>query len=217
MKEKAHLNVATTNWKNFFRQMIGLPKVFPVKIERTAKAQQYPLIDIKKEGDVGYDLPCIEDVTIIAPTAGQRARYEMYMQKANRLRQSCNGVMSKSDFDFYDQEIKRLEAEAMACLPHTVIPTGIKLEMPNNIWCTLCARSSTSNRLLITPDSIIDAGYRGEMFAVVFNLGYTDLHVKAGERLVQIIFHERTLAQMIEVDKVGTSQRGTSGFGSTGA
>ena len=89
--------------------------------------------------------------------------------------------------------------------------------MPNSIWCTLCARSSTSNRLLITPDAIIDAGYRGELFAVVFNLGYRDLHVKAGERLVQVIFHERTLANMIEVDKVGTSQRGESGFGSTGA
>lgn len=211
MKEKAYFNVARTNWNNFLRQMVGLPKTFPVKIERSEEAKQYPLLDIKKEGDVGYDLPCIEDIVVKAPTAEQRAQYDALMYKAQRLRNTL-----PYDARVEEQAI-RLEEQALACLPRTVIPTGIKLEIPNNIWCTLCARSSTSNRLLITPDAIIDAGYRGELFAVVFNLGYRDLHVKAGERLVQVIFHERTLATMIEVDKVGTSQRGTSGFGSTGA
>lgn len=217
MKEAPHFNVAFANWRNFLRQMMGLPKTFPVKIERSEKAKQYPLLMVKKEGDVGYDLPCVEDIIVKAPTVEQRARYDVLMQKANRLRQMCNGLMSESDYNTLNQEIERLEAEAMNCLPRTLIPTGVKLEMPNNIWCTLCARSSTSSRLLITPDSIIDAGYRGELFGVVFNLGYHDLHVKAGERLVQVIFHERTLATMIEVDKVSASQRGESGFGSTGA
>lgn len=211
MKEKAYFNVAKTNWINFLRQMVGLPKTFPVKIERTDKAKRYPLIQVKKEGDVGYDLPCIENIVVKAPTAEQRARYDYHMSEVERLNQ----------IKLKDKNIVALIAEheekALECLPRTVIPTGIKLEMPNNIWCTLCARSSTSNRLLITPDAIIDAGYRGELFAVVFNLGYRDLHVKAGERLVQVIFHERTLATMIEVDRVGTSQRGESGFGSTGA
>lgn len=211
MKEKAYFNVAKTNWINFLRQMVGLPKTFPVKIERTEGAKRYPLIQVKKEGDVGYDLPCIEDIVVKAPTAEQRAMYDYYMEKAEILR---NTVIKTED---QMKQITEYEELAMKCLPRTVIPTGIKLEMPNSIWCTLCARSSTSNRLLITPDAIIDAGYRGELFAVVFNLGYRDLHVKAGERLVQVIFHERILATMIEVDKVGTSQRGESGFGSTGA
>ena len=209
MKEKAYFNVAKTNWINFLRQMVGLPKVFPVKIERSKEAKKYALLAVKKEGDVGYDLPCIEDIVVKAPTSEQRAMYESYMEKANRLR---SAVIKEPE-----QQIAEYERLAMECLPRTVIPTGIKLEMPNSIWCTLCARSSTSNRLLITPDAIIDAGYRGELFAVVFNLGYSDLHVKAGERLVQVIFHERTLAHMVEVDKVGTSQRGETGFGSTGA
>lgn len=211
MKEKAYFNVAKTNWINFLRQMVGLPKTFPVKIERTPEAKQYPLIQVKKEGDVGYDLPCIEDIVVKAPTAEQRAIYDRYMEKADRLRRII--IKDQSIMD----QIAEYEDLALKSLPRTVIPTGIKLEMPNSIWCTLCARSSTSNRLLITPDAIIDAGYRGELFAVVFNLGYRDLHVKAGERLVQVIFHERTLATMIEVDKVGVSQRGESGFGSTGA
>lgn len=211
MKEKAYFNVAKTNWINFLRQMVGLPKTFPVKIERTPEAKQYPLIQVKKEGDVGYDLPCIEDIVVKAPTAEQRAIYDRYMEKADRLRRII--IKDQSIMD----QIAEYEDLALKSLPRTVIPTGIKLEMPNSIWCTLCARSSTSNRLLITPDAIIDAGYRGELFAVVFNLGYRDLHVRAGERLVQVIFHERTLATMIEVDKVGVSQRGESGFGSTGA
>ena len=202
---KVDLTVAKNNWKNFFRGMIGLPKSYEVKIVRNEKAKQYPMLQIKKAGDVGYDLPCTEDIIVPASSEEQIAEYERYMRIANKA--------------FTRGEQKRGEEYQRRALKHlsrTVVPTGVKLEMPNNIWCTLEARSSTSKRMLITPDSIIDAGYRGELFGVVFNLGHEDLHVKAGDRLVQVIFHETVLADFKEVDKLSESERGESGFGSTG-
>lgn len=202
---KVDLTVAKNNWKNFFRGMIGLPKSYEVKIVRNEKAKQYPMLQIKKAGDVGYDLPCTEDIIVPASSEEQIAEYERYMRIANKA--FTRGEQKRGE---------ECQRRALKHLSRTVVPTGVKLEMPNNIWCTLEARSSTSKRMLITPDSIIDAGYRGELFGVVFNLGHEDLHVKAGDRLVQVIFHETVLADFKEVDKLSESERGESGFGSTG-
>lgn len=208
------LQIAKQNWKNFFRGMVGLPKSYGIKVERSPEAQQYPLIAVKKEGDVGYDLPSIQDITIKACTPVQRAEYEACMRAIQKLKNT--DWRSEAIRNSRETDIERLEKRALDCLPRTIIPTGIKLEMPNNIWCTINARSSASKKMIITPDSIIDAGYRGELFAVVFNLGFEDVHIKAGDRVAQVIFHERMLVDIEEVAKVSPSERGESGFGSTG-
>lgn len=194
-----NVKVAIDNWRNFARQMVGLPKTYPVRIVRDEKARQYPLMAVKKAGDVGYDLPSTERVVIPAASLEARASYERCMRNAQ----------------IADPE--HWEKKALEFLPKAIVKTGIKLEMPNNIWSTIAARSSSSAKLLITPDSVIDAGYRGELFAVVFNLGYNDYVVQEGERLVQVIFHERVLATLEEVDELNGSERGESGFGSTGS
>lgn len=177
--------------KNAARLLMGKSKKFDVKIERNEKAKQYPLMTVKKDGDVGFDLISTEDVIIPAITEDKRKAFIAHMAAGDK------------------------EA-AYQLLPRGVIPTGIKIEMSNDIWCSIEARSSSSAVGLITPDSIIDSGYRGELFSVVFNLGYTDYMVKAGDRISQIIFHERIVVDFNEVDKVGESARGESGFGSTG-
>lgn len=96
-----------------------------------------------------------------------------------------------------------------------IVPTGVKLEMPSGVWATIEGRSSTSQHMLITPSSIIDTGYRGELFAVLFNLGDQDYIVKKGDRLVQVIFHKVVNTAITEVEHISISERGESGFGST--
>lgn len=200
-----NMKVALTNWKNLFRQMVGLPKAYPVKVLRSPEAKVFELIGVKKAGDVGYDLPTIHSTTIPAPSESQRRSYIYHMDKHRRFRDIGNKELSDLHYN-----------SALSQLPKAIIPTGIRLEMPDSIWCSIEARSSSSSKMLITPDAIIDAGYRGELFAVIYNFGYEDYKVSVGERLVQIIFHERILADITEVNKLGDSERGESGFGSTG-
>ena len=199
--------MAMINWKNVMRMAVGLPKQYPVKIVRTEEAKRYPLIGIKKQGDVGYDLPSVENVVIPAATPEQIRLYENTMEWIDAV--SNGGAVSHSS-------IEEQRERALSFLPKAMIPTGIKIEMPNNVWCSIEARSSASSKVLITPDAIIDSGYRGELFAVVYNFGYEDYRVKPGDRIAQIIFHERVVAKMIETDKLGKSERGSTGFGSTG-
>ena len=202
-----------TNWLNFFRQCAGLHKVYPVKVKRNETAKEFPLIQIKKDGDVGYDLYSTQEVVVPAMTPQIRAQYmDVVHERDSRIDKAKELGLVGAVEAFNEEYSKKL----MDLLPRAVVPTGVFLEMGNSIWCSIEARSSSSTKLLITPDAIIDSGYRGELFGVVFNLGVEDYVITKGERVVQAIFHERITAKVIEVDKLGASERGETGFGSSG-
>lgn len=110
--------------------------------------------------------------------------------------------------------------QAITIYPHSrgVIPTGIHLEIPEGYWASIEARSSTSKSMLICPKGVIDEGYRGELFAVLLNVGDNPVTINDGDRYVQLILHERIVKNfdIEEVDELTPSERGDSGFGSTG-
>jgi len=98
------------------------------------------------------------------------------------------------------------------------IPTGIFLEIPKGYWASIEARSSTSKLMIEVPKGVIDEGYRGELFAVLLNVGNKALLVNHGDRYVQLIMHKRENEniRIEEVDELSPSERGDTGFGSTG-
>lgn len=99
-----------------------------------------------------------------------------------------------------------------------LVPTGIKIEIPYGYWASIEARSSTSKKSLIVPKGVIDEGYRGELFAQIINVGKNPVHINHGDRLIQLIMHERVIKDfdVIEVDELSESERGETGFGSSG-
>lgn len=99
-----------------------------------------------------------------------------------------------------------------------LMPTDIKIEIPEGYWASIEARSSTSKRSLIVPKGVIDEGYRGELFAQIINVGKEPVTIEHGDRLIQLIMHERIIKDfdVIEVDELSESERGETGFGSSG-
>ena len=97
-------------------------------------------------------------------------------------------------------------------------PTDIRVEIPYTHWASIEARSSTSKRSLIVPKGVIDPGYRGELFAQIINVGKEPVTINHGDRLIQLILHERVVKdfEVVEVDELSESERGESGFGSSG-
>lgn len=116
--------------------------------------------------------------------------------------------------------LDNMENQSVTVLPgeRYLLPTGIKLEIPAGYWASIEARSSTSKRSLIVPKGVIDEGYRGELFAQILNVGNAPVHINDGDRLIQIILHKRHIKDFIieEVDELSESERGETGFGSTG-
>lgn len=98
------------------------------------------------------------------------------------------------------------------------IPTGIAVALPYGVWGMITGRSSTFKRNLLTPVSVIDNGFRGDLFAIVRNIGTEPVTILPNERVAQLI-PIGMLADVIEweyLDELDQTARGDQGFGSTG-
>jgi dUTP pyrophosphatase len=97
------------------------------------------------------------------------------------------------------------------------IPTNIRMALPKGTWAMIVGRSSTFQRLnLIVNPSIIDNGWRGPLFGVVYNPTEKLVHVRKGDRVVQLVPFNLINMEVVRVKELREGERGDKGFGSTG-
>ena len=121
---------------------------------------------------------------------------------------------NKSDagFDLYADEDNWVFAKN-----RKTIKTGVSLEMPDNLAGLIWPRSGLSVKQGIDVlAGVIDAGYRGEIMVCLYNTSDEDVEIKRGDRIGQMIFQEVPVISLQLREQLGSSQRGSNGFGSTG-
>jgi dUTP pyrophosphatase len=69
---------------------------------------------------------------------------------------------------------------------------------------------------LLNAPGTIDADYRGEVAAIVINLGTAPFTIERGLRIAQMVIAPVTRALWQPVDDLDETARGEGGFGSTG-
>lgn len=113
--------------------------------------------------------------------------------------------------DLYGLEDARVAPGAGA-----VLRTGVAVAVPAGHVGLVCDRSSMAKRGLKTAGGVIDAGYRGEVGVVVWNLSREEQAVKKGERVAQMLVIPIAVPAPVETGDLGETPRGANGFGSTG-
>ncbi len=101
----------------------------------------------------------------------------------------------------------------------TLIPTGLRLELPEGYEAQVRPRSGLALKNGITvlnSPGTIDADYRGEVGVILANLGGAPFEIRRGDRIAQLVVAPIVQAQLIEVDDLSDTDRGEGGFGSTG-
>jgi dUTP pyrophosphatase len=105
-------------------------------------------------------------------------------------------------------------------LSRALIPTGLFLQIPVGYEAQVRPRSGLAIKsgltVLNTPGTI-DSDYRGEVKVIMINLGDTDVTIKPGDRIAQLVFMPVVRANFIVKDNVEETERGEGGFGSTGS
>ena len=116
--------------------------------------------------------------------------------------------------DLYAAEAVTIEPGARA-----LVPTGIALAIPQGYAGFVLPRSGLAFRHGVTQlnaPGLIDAGYRGEVKVLLVNHDRAAAAIARGDRIAQLVVQRVEPAELIEVDELPPSDRGASGFGSSG-
>jgi len=97
-----------------------------------------------------------------------------------------------------------------------LVRTGVAAAVPAGHVGLVADRSSMARRGLKTAGGVIDAGYRGEIGVILWNLSDQEQVVAKGDRLAQLLIAPIAVPQVREVESLDETARGSGGFGSTG-
>lgn len=99
----------------------------------------------------------------------------------------------------------------------TLIPTDISVRLPPNCYARIAARSSLAlHHGIDVGAGVVDADYRGSIGIVLFNHTDVPFVVSKGDRVAQMVLEHILTPEAIEVEDLGHTARGSSGYGSTG-
>lgn len=121
-------------------------------------------------------------------------------------------------FDIYADLGKE---EATCILPHQTrkINTGFATEIPHGYWGAIFARSGIATKQSLRPANcvaVIDEPYRGEWLIPLHNDSEDIQEIHHGDRIAQFMLLPYFDTNLIEVEELEETERGSGGFGSTG-
>ena len=103
-----------------------------------------------------------------------------------------------------------------------LVPTGLTMAIPEGFEGQVRPRSGLALKhglTVLNAPGTIDADYRGEVAVLLINHGDTPFELRRGERIAQFILAPVTRAEweaVSHLDALGTTGRGSGGYGSTG-
>jgi dUTP pyrophosphatase len=105
--------------------------------------------------------------------------------------------------------------------PHSTVKigTGISVELPDNTFGAIFARSGLATKKGLRPANCVgvcDSDYRGEYVVPIHNDTDELMTISAGERIAQLIVIPYIPVEFNVVEELNETERGDSGFGSTG-
>ena len=100
------------------------------------------------------------------------------------------------------------------------VGTGIAVAIPEGQAGLVLPRSGLAMRhgiSVVNAPGLIDSGYRGEVRVLLLNTDRTEgFSVAIGDRIAQLLIVRHEAPELIEVENLGETVRGSGGFGSTG-
>jgi len=119
-----------------------------------------------------------------------------------------------------------MDLRAFTDSPITIMPgerklvhSGINIQLPEGYELQVRPRSGLALKHGITltnAPGTVDADYRGDVGAIVHNLGTEPFVVNNGDRICQIVAKEYVKIEWEETDTLNSTDRGEGGFNSTG-
>lgn len=115
-------------------------------------------------------------------------------------------------FDLYAREYTVLRPG----IP-TAVPSGVAIELPVGYVSLVWDKSGLAIKQgLKVLGGVIDAEYRGEYMVGMINLTDTDYVFEKGDKIAQVLIQQVEQATFEFVEELSETERGVTGFGSSG-
>ena len=117
-------------------------------------------------------------------------------------------------------DLPALKTTEIAPKSSVLVSTGVHVAVPLGWVGIIRDRSSTAMKGIMCGAGVIDASYRGEVKVLLWNLSETTITFQPGDRIAQMVCLPHLTAEgaleVNELEKLGITERGVAGFGSTG-
>jgi len=100
-----------------------------------------------------------------------------------------------------------------------IVPTGFSLSLPPGFEGQMRPRSGLALEhgvTILNAPGTIDSDYRGEVKAILVNLGPRPFEILRGMRIAQLVIAPVARVELVESAELSETARGAGGFGSTG-
>lgn len=98
-----------------------------------------------------------------------------------------------------------------------VFDTGVHIQFDPGTWGKVESKSGLNvNNSVVSCGGVIDEGYTGEIRVKLYNLGREAYTVHEGDKIAQLVILPYLTPDMERVTELDETERGSSGFGSTG-
>ena len=142
------------------------------------------------------------------------------MEVKIKLENGCENFCPKkahSDDAGYDL-CSRIDA-VLEPLSGMAIPVGFAIELPTGYEAQIRPRSGLAAKHHITVTNspgTVDANYRGEIKAILYNLDREPFIIQRGDRIAQMVICKLPEIELVEATELSETDRGSGGFGSSG-
>lgn len=138
-----------------------------------------------------------------------------WLHPAVRSTGACFQPPRKGDAGFDLRAVSSLVIDVEA---QVLVPTGLYCAIPIGWVGLIKDRSSMAVKGIHTHAGVIDASYRGEIKVLIANRSGALFSVKEGDKVAQMVIvpHLGDAQEVSSLEELGSSERGQSGFGSTG-
>jgi dUTP pyrophosphatase len=120
--------------------------------------------------------------------------------------------IGSAGYDLYSVDDIAIEAHE-----RRLVSTGISVEIPRYYYLRVAPRSGLSVKGIDVGAGVIDSSYRGEVKVLLINNSDKVYFVQQGDRVAQLIMERCSNTNIVVSDEqLSATERGESGFGSTG-
>ncbi len=111
------------------------------------------------------------------------------------------------------------EPVTLGPLERALIPTGLRIQLPQGYECQIRPRSGLALKhgiSLVNTPGTVDADYRGDIGIIVINLSNEPYTISPGERIAQMVIKQYVHVTWEPVKRLDETERGEGAFGHTG-